>query len=243
MVAKAPPDGYLIGLAGAAGLGVSLGVQETAAYDPIKDLAPVTGLASVPFILAASNSLRGKTLREIITMAKQPNNLTIGHGGNGTLMHLTSEMFNQMADTRIELVPYRGMAPVVTDLVGGHMPLGVIDPPSAMSAIEGGLITPIAVSSATRYQRLPDVPTFAEQGVPGFEATGWFGIVAPAATPDDVIAKLNAAFVTALKDPAIVERIRTLGSDPLPMSPQEFSRFIESEARKWETVAAKAGKK
>ena len=89
MVAKAPPDGYLIGLAGAAGLGVSLGVQETAAYDPIKDLAPVTGLASVPFILAASNSLRGKTLREIITMAKQPNNLTIGHGGNGTLMHLT----------------------------------------------------------------------------------------------------------------------------------------------------------
>jgi Uncharacterized protein conserved in bacteria len=107
MVAKAPPDGYLIGLAGAAGLGVSLGVQETAAYDPIKDLAPVTGLASVPFILAASNSLRGKTLREIITMAKQPNNLTIGHGGNGTLMHLTSEMFNQMADTRIELVPYR----------------------------------------------------------------------------------------------------------------------------------------
>ena len=115
MVAKAPPDGYLIGLGGAAGLGVSLGVQETAAYDPIKDLAPVTGLASVPFILTASNSLRGKTLREIITMAKQPNNLTIGHGGNGTLMHLTSEMFNQMAGTRIELVPYRGMAPVVTD--------------------------------------------------------------------------------------------------------------------------------
>ena len=112
-----------------------------------------------------------------------------------------------------------------------------------MSAIEGGLIAPIAVSSATRYQRLPDVPTFAEQGVPGFEATGWFGIVAPAATPDDVIAKLNAAFVTALKDPAIVERIRALGSDPLPMSPQEFSQFIESEARKWETVAAKAGKK
>ena len=243
MVAKAPPDGYLIGLAGAAGLGVSLGVQETAAYDPIKDLAPITGLASVPFILAASNALRGKTLREIITQAKQPNNLTIGHGGNGTLMHLTAEMFNQMAGTRIELVPYRGMAPVVTDLVGGHMPLGVVDPPSSMSAIEGGLIAPIAVSSATRYQRLPDVPTFAEQGVPGFEATGWFGIVAPAATPDDVIAKLNAAFVAALKDPAIVERIRALGSDPLPMSPQAFSRFIESEAKKWETVAAKAGKK
>src|SRR5207253_10442095 len=134
--------------------------------------------------------------------------LATGHGGNGTLMQLTAEMFNQMAGTRIDLVPYRGTGPVVTDLIGGHVLLGVIDPPSAMAAIEGGLITPIAVSSASRYKRLPDVPTFAEQGVAGFEATGWFGIVAPAATPNDVIEKLNTAFVTALKDPAIVERIR-----------------------------------
>jgi tripartite-type tricarboxylate transporter receptor subunit TctC len=242
MVAKAPPDGYLIGLGGAAGLGISLGVQDLT-YDPRKDLAPITGLASVPFIFAVSNSLRGKTLRDIVAMAKEPNKLAVGHGGNGTLMHLTSEMFNQMADTRLELVPYRGMAPVVTDLVGGHMPLGVVDPPSAMTAIEGGLITPIAVCSARRYQRLPDIPTVAEQGVPGFEATGWFGIVAPAGTPVDVVAKINAAFVTALKDPAIVERIHALGSDPMPMAPDEFSRFIESEAKKWEMVVARAGKK
>jgi len=243
MVAKAPPDGYLIGLGGAAGLGVSFGVQENAGHDTRNDFAPVTGLASVP----SSSRLRircgERPLRDIDTMAKQPNQLAIGHGGNGTLMHLTTEMLNQMADTRFDLVPYRGMAPVVTDLIGGHMPLGVIDPPSAMAAIEGGLITPIAVSSAYRYQRLPDTPTFAEQGIPGFEATGWFGIVAPAGTPDDAIAKINAAFVTALKDPAIVERIRALGSDPLPMAPDEFSRFIESEAKKWETVVAKAGKK
>jgi len=241
IVAKAPPDGYLIGLGGAAGLGVSLGVQENITYDA-KDLAPITGLASVPFILAASNSLQGKTLRDIIAMAKQPNKLALGHGGNGTLMHLASEMFNQMADTRLELVPYRGMAPVVTDLIGGHMPLGIVDPPSAMTAIEGGLITPIAVSSAHRYPGLPETPTFAEQGLAGFEAIGWFGIVAPAGTPGDVVAKINSAFVTALNDPAIVERIRGLGSDPMPMAPDEFSRFLESEARKWETVAAKAGK-
>ena len=241
IVAKAPPDGYLIGLGGAAGLGVSLGVQENITYDA-KDLAPITGLASVPFILAASNSLQGKTLRDIIAMAKQPNKLALGHGGNGTLMHLASEMFNQMADTRLELVPYRGMAPVVTDLIGGHMPLGIVDPPSAMTAIEGGLITPIAVSSAHRYPGLPETPTFAEQGLAGFEAIGWFGIVAPAGTPGDVVAKINSAFVTALNDPAIVGRIRGLGSDPMPMAPDEFSRFLESEARKWETVAAKAGK-
>jgi len=243
IVAKAPPDGYLIGLGGAAGLGVSLGVQENVTYDARKDLAPVTGLASVPFILAASNSLRGKSLRDIIAMAKQPNKLALGHGGNGTLMHLTSEMFNQMADTRLELVPYRGMAPVVTDLTGGHMPLGIVDPPSAITAIEGGLIAPIAVSSAHRYPRLPDTPTFAEQGLAGFEATGWFGIVAPAGTPQNVIVKINAAFVTALKDPAIAEQIRALGSDPMPMAPDEFAQFIESEAKKWDSVAAKAGKK
>jgi tripartite-type tricarboxylate transporter receptor subunit TctC len=243
IVAKAPPDGYLIGLGGAAGLGVSLGVQENVTYDARKDLVPVTGLASVPFILAASNSLRGKTLRDVISMAKQPNKLALGHGGNGTLMHLTSEMFNQIADIRLELVPYRGMAPVVTDLIGGHMPLGIVDPPSAMTAIEGGLITPIAVSSAHRYPRLLDTPTFAEQGLTGFEAIGWFGIVAPAGTPQDVIVKINAAFVTALKDPAIAEQIHALGSDPMPMAPDEFARFIESEAKKWETVAAKAGKK
>ncbi|TPQ28199.1 ABC transporter substrate-binding protein [Bradyrhizobium guangdongense] len=243
MVAKAPPDGYMIGLGGAAGLGVSLGVQETMTYDARKDLAPITGLASVPFILAASNSLQGKTLRDIIAMAKQPNKLALGHGGNGTLMHLASEMFNQMADTRLELVPYRGMAPVVTDLIGGHMPLGIVDPPSAKTAIEGGLIAPIAVTSARRYPGFPNTPTFAEQGLAGFEAIGWFGIVAPAGTPGDVVAKLNAAFVTALSDPAIAERIRGLGSDPMPMAPDEFSRFIESEAKKWEAVAAKAGKK
>ena len=243
MVAKAPPDGYLIGLGGAAGLGISLGVQDNVTYDARKDLAPVTLLASVPFILAASNSLRGKTLADIIAMARQPNKLAIGHGGNGTLMHLTAEMFNQMADTRIDLVPYRGTGPVVTDLIGGHVALGVIDPPSAMAAIEGGLITPIAVSSAGRYKRLPDIPTFAEQGLAGFEATGWFGIVAPAGTPQDVIAKINAAFVAALKDPAIAGQIRNLGSDPMPMAPDEFSRFLESEAKKWETVAARSGRK
>ena len=242
MVAKAPPDGYLIGLGGAAGLGVSPGVQDNVTYDARKDLAPVTLLASVPFILAASNSLRGKTLVDIIAMARQPNKLAIGHGGNGTLMHLTAEMFNQMADTRVALVPYRGTGPVVTDLIGGHVALGVIDPPSAMAAIEGGLITPIAVSSSTRYKRLPDIPTFAEQGLKGFEATGWFGIVAPAGTPQDVIAKINAAFVAALKDPAIAGQIRNLGSDPMPMAPDQFSRFLDSEAKKWESVAARAGK-
>lgn len=240
-IAKSAPDGYTIGLGGAGALGTNLALQEKMSYDPRKDIAPVTGLAASPFILAASPSFQGKSLRDVIAMAKAPGEkLAIGHGGNGTLMHLTAEMFNQMAGTSIALVPYRGIAPVVSDLIGSHVPLGIIDPPSGMSAMEGAKIKSIAISSAKRFPRLPDIPTFAETGLPGFESTGWFGIVAPAGTPPDVIASLNAAFVTVLKDPAIVERIRALGTEPIPMTPAEFSAFIKVEIDKWLKVAAAA---
>ena len=239
LIAKAPPDGYMIGLGGAGALGINLDLQEKPSYDVSKDLIPVTGLASSPFLLAASPALRGKSLGDIIAMAKAGDKqLVIGHGGNGTMMHLTAELFNQMAGTRIDLVPYRGIAPVLNDLIGAHIPLGIVDPPTAMSAIEAGSVTTIAVSSAERYSRLPEIPTFAEAGLPGFESTGWFGIVAPAGTPPDVIAKLNAAFVTALKDPAVIKRIRALGSEPMPMTPEEFAAFIKSETTKWAKVIA-----
>lgn len=177
-------------------------------------------------------------MRDVIALAKGQQKLAIGHGGNGTLMHLTAEMFNQMVGTNIALVPYRGIAPVVTDLVGSHVALGIIDPPSGMTAIEASKIKTIAISSIKRFPRLPDIPTFAEAGLPDFELTGWFGIVAPAGTPVDVIAKLNAAFVTVLKDPDIVERIRALGSEPIPMTSAEFTAFIEVEIKKWLKVAA-----
>ncbi len=238
-VAKAMPDGYVIGLGGGGALGTNLGLQEKMFYDPRRDIAPVTGLAASPFILAASPSFPGKSLQDVIALAKgQGERLAIGHGGNGTLMHLMAEMFNQMAGTKVALVPYRGMAPVVTDLIGSHVALGVIDPPSGMAAIEAGKIRAVAISSVKRFPRLPDIPTFAEAGLSGFEATGWFGIVAPAGTPPDVIATLNAAFVKVLNDPGIVERIRALGAEPIPMTPAEFAAFIKIEIDKWLKVAA-----
>jgi len=244
MVAKSPPDGYVIGLGGAGALGTNLGLQEKMSYDPIKDIAPVTGLAGSPFILAAAPVFKGKSLREVIALAKSPNaKLSIGHGGNGTLMHLTAEMLNQTAGTKIALVPYRGIAPVVNDLIGGHIALGIIDPPTGMAAIEAGTIATIAISSAKRFSRLPEIPTFAEAGLRDFESNGWFGIVAPAGTPQDVIAKLNAAFVTVLKDPAVADRIRALGSEPMPMTPDEFSTFIKSEIDMWLKVVAASGGK
>ena len=242
MVAKAAPDGYTIGLGGAGALGTNLGLQGKMPYDPQKDIAPVTGLTASPFILAASPSFQGRSLRDVIALAKSSGDkLAIGHGGSGTLMHLTAEMFNQMAGTKVGLVPYRGIAPVVNDLIGSHVALGIIDPPSGMAAIEAAKIKTVAISSAKRFARLPDIPTFAESGLPGFELIGWFGIVAPAGTPADVIAKLNSAFVTVLKDPDIVERIRTLGAEPIPMTAAEFAAYIRSEIDKWQQVVRAAG--
>ncbi len=130
----------------------------------------MTGLAGSPFMLAAAPSFQGKSLQDVIALAKaQGDKVTIGHGGNGTLMQLTAALFNQMAGTKAALVPYRGMAPVVTDLIGSHVAFGLIDPPSGMAALEAGKIKAVAVTSAKRFPRLPDVPTFAESGLPRFE--------------------------------------------------------------------------
>jgi tripartite-type tricarboxylate transporter receptor subunit TctC len=244
LVAKSAPDGYTIGLGGAGAFGTNLAMGEKMPYDPHKDIVPVTGLAGSPFILAAAPALRGKSLRDIIALAKRdPGKLAIGHGGIGTGMHLTAEMLNQMAGIKIALVPYRGIAPVVNDLVGGHVELGIVDPPSAMSTIQSGQLVTVAITSAKRFARLPDIPTVDESGLPGFESNGWFGMVAPAGTPPETIAKLNAAFVTVLKDPEVVDRIRALGSEPMPMTPPEFAAFIARDLDKWSKVAKAGGMK
>lgn len=234
-IAKSAPDGYTIGLGGAGALGTNLGLQAMP-YDPKKDVVGITGLASSPFILAASNKYKGNSVQDVLAAARSGQKIAIGHGGNGTLMHLTAEMLLQDAHISATLAAYRGIAPVMNDLIGGHIELGIVDPPSAKSALDGNLVKAIAVTSKTRFPMMPDTPTFVEAGLPGFEATGWFGIVAPHGVSNEVITKLNAAFVAALKDPETVKRIRALGSDPMPMTPTEFSSFIDSEIEKWGKV-------
>lgn len=241
-VVKSAPDGYTIGLGGAGALGTTAGTQ-TMPYDPKKDIAGITGLASSPFILAATPKYPGNTLQDVIAAAKSGKKVVIGHGGNGTLMHLTGEMLLQEAHINATLVSYRGIAPVMNDLMGGHVELGIVDPPSAKSALDSKAVKPIAVTSKARFPMLPDTPTFAEAGLTGFESTGWFGILAPRGVPEEVITKLNAAFVEALKDPETVKRIHALGSDPMPMSPTEFADFIKSEMAKWEKVVQQATQK
>ena len=234
-VAKSAPDGYTIGLGGAGALGTNSGLQPMS-YDPERDIVAITGLASSPFILAAANKFNGNTLQDVIAAAKSGQPVSIGHGGNGTLMHLTAEMLVQDADIKATLVSYKGIAPVVNDLMGSHIELGIVDPPSAKAALDGNAIKAIALTSKARFAMMPNTPTFAETGLPGFESTGWFGIVAPHEIPAEAVAKINAAFVAALNDHDTVERIRALGSDPMPMTPSDFSSFIHSEITKWGRV-------
>jgi tripartite-type tricarboxylate transporter receptor subunit TctC len=236
-VAKAAPDGYLVGFGGTGSLAINVALQEKMPYDPLKDLVPITMLADIPFVFAASPSFGPNSVRDVIALAKAtPDRLSIGHGGNGSAMHLTAQLFNQTAGVDLTLVSYKGSAPLANDILAGHSPLGVMDM-SSVSLIKAGLIKPLAVSSERRVSALPDVPTFAEAGLPGIVSSAWLGIVAPVGTPAAIVAKLNAATTNALKDPDVQERIRKVGAEPMPSSPDEFAQFIKSEIAKWTRVA------
>lgn len=241
-VAKSEPDGYTIGFSAAGALTVNPTLLEKMPFNVQKDLIPVTLVGTSPFLLLASAKFDAKTLSDVIAIAKaKPGELSIGYGGNGTAMHLTAALFNQMGGVSTTLVPYRGSGPVTADVVAGHIPLGVTDAPSAMGQIKGGLVKPLAVSSLKRTPSLPDVPTFDELGLKGYESIGWYGVVAPAGTPPDIIAKLNEVFVATLREPDVVARVRSVGSEPSPMKPEQFDAFIKAETAKWAEVIKKAG--
>ena len=234
-VAQAAPDGYTIGVAAAGVLTVNPHLNRAAMpFDPIKDLAPVTLLAEIPFVLVASQKSGVMSVADLVAKAKaEPQNLSIGHGGNGTAMHLTSALFAQKADVKVQLIAYRGTAPAATDVLAGHIPFAVLDIPASQQLIREGKLKALGVSAAKRVVFLPDVAPLAEQGLSGFESVGWFGIVAPAGTPPDIVGKLNAAFVKALSDSAAIEKIRTLG--------EAFAKFIQSESTRWGKLIAEAG--
>ncbi len=242
VIAKAPPDGYTFGIGPAGAMSVNPAMQVKMPFDVRKDLAAISNLASTPFILAAPSSFKANTLAEVIAQAKAaPGGLAIGHGGNGTSMYFTALLFTTMAEVQIGLIPYRGTAPVATDLMGGHIGLGIVDPPPAQAALRDGRIKGLAVSWKRRFSFFPDIPTFDEQGLKGYDVSGWFGIIAPGATPPDVVAKLNAAVVAALNDPEVARRIRDIGMEPVPTTPAEFAAFVDSEIDKIAKVLAKAG--
>jgi len=236
-VAKAPPDGYVVGVGGVGSLAINVAMQERMPYEPLRDLVPVTLLAQMPIVLAASPTLPVNSLRDVIALAKSSGRLSIGHGGNGSAMHLTAQLFNQVAGLELTLVPYKGSAPLAGDVLAGHIPLGVIDLGS-VSLIKDGLIKPLAVSSSQRASLLPDLPTFGEAGLPGVVSGAWLGVVLPAGTPATTVGKLNSAIAVALNDPDVQRHIRQIGAEPTPTTPAEFDQFIRDEIAKWSKVVA-----
>lgn len=242
-VAKAPPDGHTIGLAAAGALAVNASLYPSMPFNPEKDLAPISALAMIPFFIIA-HPAQPPTLAELITAAKaRPGALSYGHGGNGSAMHLAGELLKMMAGINLVAVPYKGSGPVSADVLGGQLPLGVVDVPSAIASVRAGRLRALAVSTARRIQAAPEVPTAAEAGVAGYEAIGWFGAVAPAATPPEIVHRLAAEMRAALDAPDIRERMLAAGAEPFTSSPQAFAAFIRAEARKWAEVIRVAGVK
>jgi tripartite-type tricarboxylate transporter receptor subunit TctC len=242
-VAKAAPDGYTIGLAAAGALSSNISLYPTMPFHPEKDLAPISMLAMIPFFLVAHPS-QASSVKQLIEVAKaKPNSISIGYGGNGSTMHLAGELFNMMAGIRLQPVPYKGSGPVAADVLGGQVPLGVVDVPSAIAHVKAGRIRALAVTSKVRIAAAPEVPTFEEAGVPGYEAIGWFGTVAPAGTPPQIIERLNFEIRAALAVPEIRERALAAGTEPTTNTPQEFAALIREETRKWAEVIKTAGVK
>ncbi len=241
-VAKSPADGYtlLMGVTGSNAISASL--YPSLSYDPLKDFAPVSQVVSAPLVLAVAATSTIKTVRDYLAAARA-NPMTYGSPGNGTSMHLTGEMFDMVTGVKLTHVPYRGSAPALNDLLGGSLQSMFGDFLVLLPQIKAGKVVPLAVTSARRHPQLPDVPTLGESGLPGlagFEATSWQGLFAPAATPREVLVKLNAEVVKALEAPDIKEFFGNQGFIVAGSTPEQFKALIEAEVPKWARVV-KAG--
>jgi tripartite-type tricarboxylate transporter receptor subunit TctC len=239
-IAKAPPDGYVIGLAAAGALSSNIHLYPAMPYQPQKDLAPLSMLAMIPFFLVAHPS-QPSSLKALIEDARaKPGALSYGHGGQGSTMHLAGELLNMMARIKVQAVPYKGSGPVSADVLGGQVPLGVVDVPSAIANVKAGKLRALAVTTKRRIVAAPEVPTFEEAGLPGYEAIGWFGAVAPANTPREIVNRLNQEIRDALNAPEVREKALAAGAEPFPTSADEFAAIIRDETKKWGEVVKAA---
>ena len=240
-VAKAAPDGYMLGVGAAGGLTANSSLYPQMPFDVAKDFAPITMLASIPFVLVGHPSVPADNMQQLIALAKsQPGKVSIGHGGNGTAMHLSTALFTQMADIKLIEVPYRGSGPAAMDTLSGQIQLSVTDLAAALPHIKAGKLKAFAVTSPKRLSNLPDVPTLSESGLTGYDSTGWFGLVAPTGTPPQIIQRLHAEFTAALNDESIKSQMRQNGMEPIATSIEGFDSYIKSETQKWAKVIKQA---
>ncbi len=240
-VAKASPDGYTLLTAPVSLLAINKWLYSGLGYDPDKDFAPITLAGTVPNVLLVHSSVPAKDMKELLAYAKaHPNAVTFASMGTGTTGHLNGEMLKLLGKIDIRHVPYRGSAPALQDLLGGHVHIMFDNLPTAMPLAQSGQLRAFAVTSASRSGSLPDVPTVGEAGVQGFDATAWFGFVAPSATPRPVLDRLNAEMVKALNDPDVTEKLKSQGVTIVANSREEFGKFIASETTKWKDVVERA---
>jgi tripartite-type tricarboxylate transporter receptor subunit TctC len=243
-VARAAPDGYTILLATGSLLAINPSLYKNLGYDPEKDFEPITFLGTQTNVLYVHPSVPAKSLSELIAHAKaNPGKLSFGSGGNGTPAHLAGELLKIEAKIDITHVPFRGTGPALQNVIAGHIPMAFNPPTPLIPHFQSGAIRPIAITTLKRTAALPDVPTIAESGFPGFEATTWHGLVAPAGTPKEVVATLNRAFVATLNDPGVRKQLTDLGVDVAPGSSEEFRGYIKSEIPKWARIVKASGAK
>ncbi len=243
-VAKSPPDGYTIAITSAGALAISASLQEKVPYDSTKDFRAVTLVAKVPELLVLATNVPAGSLPELLALAKsKPGQLNFASSGSGSMPHLAGELLRLEGKVDIVHVPYRGAAPAVNDILGGQVQMVFLDLPVLLPHVQAGKVKPIVVGSKERVPTLPDVPTTTEAGLPKIEAENWYGMVAPAGTPDAVIGKLNKAAVDALRSPEVKDKLSAQGAILVGDTPEEFAAYIKSEIKKWGDVVKSAGVK
>ena len=243
IVARAPADGYTLYVYTIANT-INASLYNKLGYDPIKDFEPIGMMAKIPNLLVANPSLPIHSVQDYIKYAKESKDgITFASSGSGSSIHLSGEMFKMKTGLNMLHVPYRGSAPAVSDLLGGQVQSMFDNSPSSMPHVKAGKLRALAITSKERSPLLPDVPTIAESGFPGFEVQSWFGLSAPAGTPDAVIKRLNTALNTALKDPTIKQRLADLVATTAPGTPDDMRKFVASELKGWNEVVKASGAK
>ena len=240
--ARAVPDGYTLFLGGVNSHGINPVMQTRLPYDPVKDFAPVSLIASAPLLAVVHPTVPAKSIGDLIQLAKsRPGQLNFASSGVGTIGHLSAELLNAMAGIRIEHVPYKGTGPALTDLLGGQVQLMYNSALSMLPQVRSGKLRALAVTGARRLPVLPDMPTVAESGVPGYEAASWYGVFAPARTPRPIVDKVSGEVARITRASDVRERLIADGADPAGTSPEEFATYIKLELARWGKVVKDAG--
>jgi tripartite-type tricarboxylate transporter receptor subunit TctC len=243
IAARAAPDGYTLVMGHIGTLAVNPTLYSKLSYDPLKDFQPITQIAMIPNMMSVNPKLPVKTVRDVIALAQaKPGSLNYGSAGNGSAAHLSTEYFKLLTKTDITHIPYKGTAPALTDLIAGNISLVITGVPPQLGHVKSGRLRPIAVATAKRLPLFPEVPAINET-VKGYEATQWYGILAPAAVPKAYITRLNGAIVKALHSAEAKERLASEAAEPVGNSPEEFGRFIKAEIVRWAPVVKQSGAK